>query len=274
MSDVMSPSWKPAARRAPSRGASRRAPRRDYRPLLAKLAGVLAVLAVLLGGLFWLRHQQLQNFTIRSIEITGSHEFVRSEQVSAALQQYAEGDFFNVEIEAVRQTLLDLPWVREVALRRAWPDRLLITLVEQRAVARWTDLEGHSALLNDQGQSFAGLAEMQGQHLPELSGSAANQMKLLQTYAAISKQLQGRGVSLQRLQLDARNTWTLWLATGADTALQVQFLQRNKAEALQRLQTALRVFDADTLREAVKIDLRYSNGFAIEWSKKVESSHV
>lgn len=268
MSDSLMHNWRPAQKRAAkgaTRGASIPQPSKDYRPLLLKLVLLLLLLASLVAAGMWIRHQQLQNFTIRSIEITGSSEFVTSEQVSEVLQQHAEGDFFNIDIDVTRAALLALPWVREVSLRREWPDRLLIKLREQQAVAHWNAGGQQAALLNEQGQRFAGVKEVQGQNLPALSGPAGSEERVLTEYAQLQELLSAG--QLQALSLDARNTWEMILQGG----IQVRFLERNKDEAIQRLLTALRVFNADELQRAAKIDLRYSNGFAIEWSEKVNA---
>jgi cell division protein FtsQ len=277
MSDALLNNWKPADERekkserkhnkrvkakGATRGASKPQPKKDYRPLLVKLALLILVLTSLAATGIWIRHQQLQNFTIRSIEITGSREFVTSEQVSEVLQQHAEGDFFNINIDVARDALLALPWVREVSLRREWPDRLLIKLREQQAVAHWG---AGDRLLNEQGQSFAGAGEIKGVNLPSLTGPEGSQQRVLAEYVQMKKLLSTH--ELQALSLDARNTWEMVLQGN----IQVRFLERNKDEAIQRLLTALRVFNADELKQAAKIDLRYSNGFAIEWSNEVKA---
>lgn len=243
---------------------------RDYLPLMVRALVVLLMLGGAGAAYAWLQHQQWEDFKIRSIEITGAQEFVTSETVSEALQQYAQGDFFDMEIEAAREALLALPWVREVSLRREWPDRLIIKLQEQQAVARWGDVSestiGVSALLNEQGQHFAGLNDMDATALPVLRGPEGSQVRVLKEYSALNQSLSSSSLAINTLQLDARDTWHVELSNG----LSVLFLERNKVDALQRLATALNVFDADKLKQANTIDLRYSNGFAIEWSETVE----
>ncbi len=291
MSDALLHNWKPAeereenrkpvkrskegprgAKRVVTRGASKPQPSKDYRPMLLKLAVFALVISSLVSTGFWVRSQQLENFTIRSIEVTGSREFVTSEQVSEVLQQHAQGDFFNIDIDVAREDLLALPWVREVSLRREWPDRLLIQLREQQAVAHWNAHSKNSLLLNEVGQNFAGAQDIAADDLPQLSGVKGSELRVLEEYASLSSQLGEHKVTA--LSLDARNAWELVLHND----IQVRFLERNKEQAIQRLLTALRVFNADELQRAAKIDLRYSNGFAIEWSSevnaKVEKNHV
>ena len=108
--------------------------------------------------------------------------------------------------------------------------------------------------------------------MPKLSGVEGSEQRVLEEYAKLSALLGEHHITA--LSLDARNAWEMVL----HGAIQVRFLERNKEQAIQRLLTALRVFNTDELKRAAKIDLRYSNGFAIEWSEevnaKVEKSHV
>ena len=60
-------------------------------------------------------------------------------------------------------SLVKVPWVRAVALRRAWPMTLEITVSEHEPLARWND----SALVNVQGETFS--ADYDGE-LPQFSG--------------------------------------------------------------------------------------------------------
>ena len=47
------------------------------------------------------------------------------------------GGFFQVDIAAVRESALSVPWVRDVSVRRVWPGELHVTVVEDRPIARW-----------------------------------------------------------------------------------------------------------------------------------------
>lgn len=256
------------ARRGAVRGASRPQPRRNYRPLLVRAVASLAAVSVLLGLVSWLAQSQQDSFVIRSIEITGNREFLSNDQVRDALQSHSEGDFFKLDIDSTREALLALPWVQEVSLRREWPDKLVVVLKEQQAVARWNTLAGDKGLLNESAEVFAGLSEAAELKLPQLVGPERKSERVLREYAELSTQLKPLGHEITMLKLDARNTWEMQLANG----VAIRFLERNKASAIERLVVALKVFEHDDIAQVARIDLRYSNGFAVSW--KEEGSDV
>ena len=61
-----------------------------------------------------------------------------------------KGTFFTLNLPQVRSAFEKLPWVREVKLRRRWPDRLEVSVTEHVPLARW----GNAALVNTQGEIF------------------------------------------------------------------------------------------------------------------------
>ncbi|EDY85655.1 polypeptide-transport-associated domain protein, FtsQ-type [gamma proteobacterium HTCC5015] len=198
---------------------------------------------------------------IKRIEITGERRYLSNEDVIAALQHFAEGEFFEMDIESARQSLMALPWTREVSLRREWPDTLHVQIVEQRPVANWQGEQDQLVMVNGYGETFS--ASVPQNRLPLLGGPKGSTRRVLEAYAAIREQLGEIGGGVDSLLLDARNTWLMTLRNGAE----VRFLERNKQDALARLQLAFRSFDEERQQAIQRIDLRYSNGFAIAWKK-------
>jgi cell division protein FtsQ len=85
------------------------------------LLGLL--LPALIAGLGWLGLQALdpEQWPIRAVRIEGE----------------ATTGLLLVDVDAVRHALEELPWIERAYVRRLWPDRLLLTVVEQQPVARW-----------------------------------------------------------------------------------------------------------------------------------------
>ena len=123
----------------------------DRPDILNRIANALFALAGLLVayGLVWfVVHQPV--FALREIEITGEAGHVTRAQVDAIAKNELKGTFFTLNLPQLRRSFEKLPWVREVRLRRRWPDRLEVTVVEHVPLARW----GTSALVNTQGEVF------------------------------------------------------------------------------------------------------------------------
>lgn len=222
--------------------------------------GVCSIAAAAMG----VRHYQLNHTPVSAISVTGERELVNSTSVQNTLQPYANKELINVDIERIRSSLLSLPWVKEVSLRRQWPNALEIRLFKHRAVAQWQEGSGKRYLLSDQGA----LIDVHADSLNgvQLLGPKGQQLRVLNEYGdllaffAQSKQPS----ALARLRLDARDAWQLELQGGPT----VRYLERNKVSALERLHVALSAFTPAQLSQAQSIDLRYNNGFAIHWRKE------
>ena len=123
----------------------------DKPRLINRIANGLYALAVLMVGyaLVWIVvHQPV--FALRHVEVTGDVRHVTHAQVQAIVANELKGTFFTLNLPHLRRAFEKLPWVREVRLRRHWPDRLEVNVVEHVALARW----GSTALVNVQGDVF------------------------------------------------------------------------------------------------------------------------
>jgi cell division protein FtsQ len=67
-------------------------------------------------------------------------QHVSAAQIAHAVRTSARGNFFTIDLAAVRTGIEALPWVRRAAVRRAWPAGLAVTLEEHEAAAQWRHL--------------------------------------------------------------------------------------------------------------------------------------
>ena len=72
---------------------------------------------------------------IDNVQIEGVFLHLSREDIRKQLTQVLTGDYFTADIEAVRASLLLLPWVQDASIRRQWPSTLQIRVIERRAVA-------------------------------------------------------------------------------------------------------------------------------------------
>lgn len=196
-------------------------------------------------------------FPIRHVEINGEFVHLAPGALQAVAENVVRGGFFNVNVETVRRAVLREPWVREVIVRRVWPQSLRLEVQEQRAAALW----GTGALLNADGTVFRPDPATFPPGLPHLSGPAGTELLLLERYRFVAEVLAGAGLGVESLALSARRSWRMGLAGGQEVILgRTQFVER-----VHRFSAAARGELAPRL-DAVRIaDMRYTNGFAIRW---------
>jgi cell division protein FtsQ len=214
------------------------------------LAG-LAVAALPLAG-------DLVERQVLSVRIAGEFQHVAREALEASVRRnLAAGGFFAVDVEGVRRAALALPWVREVTVRRVWPDSIHIAVVERVAVARWNQ----DALLEDDGSMFTPTEGAGRYPLARLEGPSGSHLRVLGEYKRLATGLAMLGGGVTRVSLSARGQWEIEFGNGL-TLVPATPLD---AAALQDFARALPGILGDRFERAARIDLRYANGFAVRW---------
>ncbi len=98
-------------------------------------------------------------FEVREVMVIGRKRTTRDE-VRSALGAVAGAPLFGVDIRAARRRVEALPWVRQAEVERAFPDLLVVRLVERETLAVW-----------DRGRDFA-IIDRTGRSIPDLDPRA------------------------------------------------------------------------------------------------------
>jgi len=222
---------------------------------------VALLLTLLAAGLLawgvgsWLVRQPV--FAFREVVVVGPLQRASAPHLEAVIRDELAGTFFTMNLERARASLKRVPWVRTVALRRQWPQRLEVTVEEHAPLARWND----AALVNQQGEVFS--ATYNGE-LPAFSGPDGRSAEIAARYREWSELLAAAALSIQRIALSPRGGWQL-ATRSAQGPLEIEL---GREEPVARLQRFLAVHGrtlgaldrAGTRIEHV--DLRYHSGFA------------
>lgn len=229
--------------------------------LLNGIANGLFVVSGLLAGYFAvLFASQWQGLPLRVVQVEGTVDHVTAEQIGAQLEGRVQGNFFGANLAEVRAALEELPWVRSVEVRRAWPDRLAVKIEEHVALARWPD----DRLVNTFGELFNGGPMPQ---LPLLGGPAGSQREVAERYHVFRQILGSIGAQPVQVLLSPRLAWEI-RATLPDRPTLFIDLGRDqpKQPVNERLARFVTVYPSTVGRLASRIDyvdLRYPNGFAL-----------
>lgn len=229
----------------------------DNPRLLNAAAGALAALAALLL-LFAALRALLRSplFPVRELTVQGRLEHIRREQIERAAQDRIGGNFFSADLVALRLSLERLPWVRQVSVRRLWPDRIEVALEEHVALARW----GDSGLVNTYGERFAAASDAR---LPTFAGPAGTEAEVTRRYRRFSALLAPLDDALERVVLTQRFAWQLRLAHGLNLELGRDSAREPVERRLMRFVAAYPQTLARIPRAHAYVDLRYPNGFAL-----------
>ena len=232
---------------------------RDVADLLYVAGGAaLAVAAVL-----WVARLPL--FPIREVVVTRELREVRRAEIEEALAGKLRGNFFSVNLETLRQSLEQLPWVRRVTVRRQWPARIVLGVEEHVPVAFWG--EGAGQLVNSYGEIFAaGMSVPPASAMPLLEGPASFVPEMLDVYRQSLSVLEPLGRAPRILTVSPRLAVRLKLDDGMVVELGREQAKAPLRERLERfVEFYPSVLTAARKRPDV-VDMRYPKGFALRVS--------
>lgn len=197
---------------------------------------------------------------IRSIQLGGSFENLDQAEVEQALQQYLGQGFFSLDIHQLQQLLHQKSWTESVSVRRIWPDKLRVTITEKQPVARWD--EGH--LLSDTASVYPADTSSFA-HLPIVHAASHRPQWALHRFYALQTRFDSVDERLLALRVDSRGALDVELTDGLEIKLGRQDIDRK----IDRL-VGIYLEQILPRREQIRrLDLRYSNGFAVAWKKEL-----
>jgi len=223
---------------------------------IAAMLGALVASALLWAGTAWVVRQPV--FALTEVVVTKRIERASAAHLEAVVREELAGTFFTMDLSRAQRALAQVPWVRNVALRRMWPNRLEIEVEEHAPFARWND----SALVNSRGEVFN--ADWQDD-LPQFEGQEGRAAEMSAQYRAWSAVLEPLALAIRTLHLSPRGSWQI-KATGPLGALTVE-LGRDQPDARLARFVAAQPRTLGALARAGTrvdyVDLRYRNGFAV-----------
>ena len=224
----------------------------------------LTLLSLLSAGAFWgvMRLQDPNNFPLRVVRIDGHFRHLQRVKLEQVISQAVKGNFFTVDLELIRKNASRVPWVESVSVRRIWPDTLHMQVVEQVPLLRWNQ----NSLLNTKGVRFTPSMEEIPNDLPHLVGPAGSEAEMFNWYQSIKPRFNKIGLEIALMRLDARRAWSITFSQGMEVRL-------GKNEVQSRLSRFLRLYPYLVQSKQLwiqRMDLRYTNGFAVYWSTPKE----
>jgi cell division protein FtsQ len=223
----------------------------------------LALLLCIGSAMTWmLRHPA---FSIQGITVKGAVAPCNAVTLRANVLPQLSGNFFTLNLLQARQAFEQIPWIRSALVRREFPNRLSVTLSEYLPVAQW-GAEGEGKFLSAEGAVFEVNAdEVDADSLPLLKGPEAQAKTVLEMYKFLKPMMAKMDMSLEKLELSQRGSWTAQLESGA----YIELGHGSQQEVGDRLQLFFKTLTQVSSRygrtstSMLSADLRYENGYAI-----------
>ncbi len=204
--------------------------------------------------------QSSQLLPIRTIQLSGTFENLDQQELESTLKQYLGQGFFSLDIHQVQQTLHAKSWTDSVSVRRVWPDILRVMVTEKKPVARW---DGQH-LLSDSARVFEADTKLFS-HLPVVHAASHPPAWVLQQFYRLEARFNRVDERLIALQVDSRGALSVELING----LQIKLGRKDIDHKIDRLVSIYLQQILPRREQIERLDLRYSNGFAVAWKKEV-----
>lgn len=188
---------------------------------------------------------------------------ITRDQLEQVVRNAVHGNFLSVDLVAVRDAFIGIPWVRDAKVERVWPQALMIRMEEHQALAHW----GNHAMVNIQGEVFRAVLN---ENLPVFTGPReSDSQEMARRYYQFNRILAPVQQSIAAVNLSSRHAWRIRLETGT-------IIKLGRDEIDKRLARYVSVFNqsiAHLNREAplAYVDLRYPNGFAVQIPRAKQS---
>ena len=205
-------------------------------------------------------------FVVDRIDVMGEGR-LREDDVRRALGIYQGQYFFEPDLTAAKARVESLSWVDHALVRRLWPDRVVVQIIERKPYALWQNegliklIDADGAVISDADPiQFAGLDLIVGE------GGAEAAPKFQSELAALAE-LSGRVDAMIYVN---KSRWDI-LIDDRQTRIQLPAMGRQAAlKTLSDLQAQSQILD----REIGVIDLRLSDRITLTPMSNNKSARI
>ncbi|MGB3399443.1 MAG: FtsQ-type POTRA domain-containing protein [Candidatus Deferrimicrobiaceae bacterium] len=218
-----------------------RIPLRQWLPVAAALVVLLLVGAGGATAYSWLGRSAI--FSVRVVDMNPC-EHVSGDEISGSLKGVAGGNIWSLSKEEIGRRLLSHPYVREVVVRKSFPDKLVVKIEEREPVA----MINLDALyyVDGQGTIFKRLTAYDAKDKPILTGFSRDDLatkdpvtiRNLKKTIDLLRHAESGSLSrnISEVHFDAQDGYTL---VTRDFGLQLKIGLMDFDEAMRRVEEAM-----------------------------------
>lgn len=230
-----------------------------FKPALV-LIGLILAYIVYANWSAWL--QTLDKTPIRSYALTHKTQFTTNNDIREILsKEPVLKGYFGQNIQEVKDKFLTISWIKDVVVRKVYPDKLSLTLLEHRPVAQWNERE----YLSEQGVVFSLPSDrFDPSGLPVLYGPDSEGKVVLDAWNKIKNDLKARNLELSSVAMDNRGSWSIRLDNGVE-------LRLGRGDWLPKIDRFVTIFPEIEIPEGKRlsyVDLRYEHGASVGFSNQ------
>jgi len=202
----------------------------------------------------WGLQQVRWGWPVEQVEIEGEFRYWQAEELAQELLWVKEQNFFSLNVRQVKSELEQLALIKNVQVKKVWPDTLLVKFKEDIPVAVWNQ----STLLNPSGKELILPASFDETGLPKLSGPEQQIEQVMRQFQRFQSRLTSVGAVMVSLTMNTVGSWQVEL----DNGWMIRLGRQQIEQRLERLIELLKILPHE---KVAVVDLRYGKGAAIKW---------
>lgn len=238
-----------------------------FSPKTGLVIGTLG-LVLIAAAMLWLFQitGDARRFPVNEVEVLGTLDYTNRDELRGLVVKQTLSGFYRLDIDQIRRDVKKMPWIAEAHIRRVWPDRISIEVMEHEPAARWNN----DSLISKKFELFKppqleadSIQRAEWLHFfsnfPQLAGGPGRHEAVLSAFRTLEVYLQPYNVAVMALLEDDRQSQSFVLENNVRVKLGVTDWE-------ERVQRFVRVY-ARLVEpmggRAVQFDMRYPNGFAL-----------
>ena len=150
-------------------------------PVILVVAAIYAVSGIVISA-----------FPVRSIVISGN-EHLSDEELKSMAGLKTDDTLLRVSGRRLSSKMMESPWIRSVAVRKEFPDRLLIHISESEPFAL-LDMKGKLFIVDDRGTMLEKLRDIAIPFLPVISSNPYREKEAFQEAINLAKVIKDTGL--------------------------------------------------------------------------------
>lgn len=267
-----------------------------FKNIVKTLPVLFGVVAVIYTALLIKEFEVPTLLPVNDVQVRGELTFLEKNEINLTVKDNISGGYFTVDLNHVREILLQQPWIQEVSLRRRWPAGISVYVKEQKPVAYWND-DGYisetgdvfkPASLNKKLNLAEPLQLPKRLNLPKLRGPEGQHNTVWKFMNVLYQEMTVLNYEVKQLYLDNRRAWQLVIASNTEPASNTNTemagfdndinVRLGRFDTEKRMRRFIRILPALTTdmkdenkkikdRKIKSIDMRYPNGFAVQMSE-------
>ena len=204
--------------------------------------------------------------TVESVRVAGELTRAQSREVEATIAETLARSKFT-SADDVARAVAGLGWVREVQVRRQWPDTLHVRIGRETLAARWGDGDSYLTTGGDIVPLPSDARDPEQRPLPLLNTSNASSAEAMELNTSLNEIARSASLTLAGLEQDEAGNWIATVADGVPVVLGASGLR----ERFGRFLVVYRHGIGERMADVALVDARYETGVAVRWTPSAAS---